>query len=265
MSPEGPFYPVEGLAAYRLLLAATNRETDVQAGSPQLPAGKEDGVLRQRQEGERPGDAARLEELSAPHSRGGAASWDELRHLVASDLHRYAGRAGLRAFLRNIVFTPGFKYSSWMRLCGYLRRTRLGRLTLYPLAKLVLLHYRYKYGIAIPEYTSIGPGLLIIRFGGVMVNGDAVIGSNFCITHGAMVGQTNRGSRIGSPTIGDRVYLAAGSKMLGGITLGDDVAVGANAVVTKDVPPNGVAVGIPAKVISLAGSAGYVNRVVTDS
>ena len=63
--------------------------------------------------------------------------------------------------------TPGYKYTVWMRLCGYLKRGRLSRVTLYPPAKLILLHCRYKYGIAIPEYTEIGPGLFINRFGGV--------------------------------------------------------------------------------------------------
>lgn len=200
-------------------------------------------------------------ELSRPHDRGGARSARELGYLIRSDLYRYAGRVDLKSFLMHFGFTPGFKYSTWMRLCGYLRRKPALRATLFPLAKLALLHARYKYGIAIPEYTQIGPGLFINRFGGVMVNGDAVIGANFNITHGAMVGQVNRGNK-GSPVIGDRVFLAAGCKVLGGITIGDDAAVGANAVVTRDVPAKGVAVGVPAKVISSEGSAGYVNRLV---
>lgn len=206
-----------------------------------------------------PGEATD-EPLSRPHGRGGARSARELAHLVRSDLYRYAGKADLKSFLLHFGFTPGFKYSTWMRLCGYLRRNRLFKVTLFPVAKFALLHARYKYGIAIPEYTEIGPGLFINRFGGVMVNGDAVIGANFNITHGAMVGQVNRGKNRGSPVIGDRVFLASGAKILGGITIGDDAAVGANAVVTKDVPPRGVAVGVPAKVISFEGSDGYVNR-----
>jgi len=198
--------------------------------------------------------------LSRPHNRGGANSISELIYLVGSDLYRYAGRSDPKSFLKHFLFTPGFKYSTWMRLCGYLRRIPILKATLFPFAKLALTHARYKYGIAIPEYTVIGPGLFINRFGGVMVNGDAVIGANFNITHGAMVGQVNRGRNRGSPVIGDRVFLAAGSKILGRITIGDDAAVGANAVVTKDIPAGGVAVGIPAKVISTEGSAGYVNR-----
>lgn len=200
--------------------------------------------------------------LSRPHMRGGAKTFGEARWLIASDLYRYAGRVNAGAFMKHYVFTPGFRYSFWMRLCGYLRRKAWLRYTLYIPAKMLLLRYRYKFGIAIPEYTEIGPGLFINRFGGVMVNGDAVIGANFNITHGAMVGQLNRGPRRGSPVIGDRVFLASGAKVIGGITLGPECAIGANAVVTKDVPARAVVVGIPGKVISLDGSSAYVNRTV---
>lgn len=180
--------------------------------------------------------------------------------LIQSDLYRYAGNVGLKALLRHFLFTPGFKYSAVMRLCGYLRGSRLAKWTIYPPLKLLLLRYRYKYGIAIPEYTRIGPGLFINRFGGVMINGDAVIGANCNITHGAMLGQLNRGPHAGSPIVGDEVFLAAGCKVLGRIRLGDRAAVGANAVVTKDVPDDGVVGGIPARLISAKGSAGYINR-----
>jgi serine O-acetyltransferase len=182
------------------------------------------------------------------------------RALIASDLYRYAGKLGLGAFLRHYLFTPGFKYTAVMRLCGYLKRRRVTKWTLYPPLKLLLLRYRYKYGIAIPEYTNVGPGLFINRFGGVMINGDAVIGANCNITHGSMLGQLNRGERAGSPVLGDEVFLAAGCKVIGHIRLGDRAAVGANAVVTRDVPDDGVVGGIPAKLLSGKGSAGYINN-----
>jgi serine O-acetyltransferase len=60
----------------------------------------------------------------------------------------------------------------------------------------------------------------------------------------------------GSPTIGNRVDIGAGAKLLGPIQIGDDVAIGANAVVIKDVPPNSIAVGVPAKIIPVQGTPG---------
>lgn len=182
------------------------------------------------------------------------------RALIASDLYRYAGNVRLPAFLKHYLFTPGFKYTTVMRLCGYLKGRSWSKWTLYPPLKLLLLHYRYKYGIAIPEYTRVGPGLFINRFGNIMINGDAVIGANCNITHGSMLGQLNRGPRAGSPVLGNEVFLAAGCKVIGHIRLGNRAAVGANAVVTKDVPDDGVVGGIPAKLLSSGGSKGYINR-----
>jgi serine O-acetyltransferase len=204
-----------------------------------------------------------MEDLQGQDFGSKARSFRQTRALVRSDLYRYAGDVRFASFLKHFLFTPGFKYSAVMRLCGYLREGRLRRWLLYPPFKLLLLRYRYKYGIAIPEYTRIGPGLFINRFGGVMVNGDAVIGANCNITHGAMLGQLNRGPRAGSPVLGDEVFLAAGCKVIGHIRIGDRAAVGANAVVTKDVPDDGVVGGVPAKLLSTQGSDGYINRRVS--
>ncbi len=184
--------------------------------------------------------------------------------LIRSDLYRYAGNRTTRSFLRHFLFTPGFKYSTVMRLCGCLKKRGIARFILYPPLKLLLLRYRYKYGIAIPEYTRIGPGFFINRFGNIMVNGDAVIGANCNITHGSMLGQMNRGAYQGSPILGDGVFLAAGCKVIGKITIGHRAAVGANAVVTKPVPDDAVVGGIPAKILSMNGSNGYINRQVDD-
>src|SRR3546814_10463847 len=77
--------------------------------------------------------------------------------LIQSDLYRYAGSVRFHAFMKHYLFTPGFKYTVVMRLCGYLKQRRWAKWTLYPPLKLLLLRYRYKYGIAIPEYTKVGP------------------------------------------------------------------------------------------------------------
>src|SRR3546814_13133465 len=95
-----------------------------------------------------------------------------------------------------------------------------------------------------------------------MVNGDAVIGANCNVTHGAMLGQLNRGPNAGSPVLGDDVFLAAGCKVIGHVRIGNRAAVGATAVVTKDVPDDGVVGGIPAQLISNKSSEGDRKSVV---
>ncbi|SLK05423.1 serine O-acetyltransferase [Novosphingobium mathurense] len=211
-------------------------------------------------------DMSRLQpaKLSENHQRGCARTFRELRLLLTADLYRYGGRTDAKAFWRHFLFTPGYKYTVHMRTCGYLKTRRFKAFGLYPLSKWMLLRCRYKYGIAIPEYTVIGPGLFINRFGGIYINGDAVIGANANLTHGMMLGQANRGSRAGSPVLGDRVFIGAGAKIIGHIHLGDDCAIGANAVVTKTVPEKGVVGGNPGKLISEKGSEGYVNRLVPE-
>ena len=79
--------------------------------------------------------------------------------------------------------------------------------------------------------------------------------SNSDIYQGVTIGYNVRaGESGGYPTIGDRVFLAAGSKVIGPIQIGNDVAVGANAVVTKSALAHAVVLGIPGKVHSYAGS-----------
>jgi serine O-acetyltransferase len=82
---------------------------------------------------------------------------------------------------------------------------------------------------------------------GVVIHAKAVIGKNCIIGQQVTIGGRARHPEV--PRIGDEVYLAGGSKILGPITLGNDVIVGANAVVIRDVPDNTIVAGVPAKVI----------------
>ena len=179
--------------------------------------------------------------------------------LVRSDLWRYCGKANLRSGLAAMLL-PGFCYSFWMRTCAYLRRHALLRCIAYLPAKLLLRHYKFKYGIAIRETTSIGPGLFIGHFGGIVVNEDVVLGRNCNLSQDVTLGESVRGARKGSPVLGDNVYVGPGAKIIGKVVIGDHAAIGANCVVTHDVPPHAVVGGVPGRVISMAGSEGYVNR-----
>jgi len=200
------------------------------------------------------------DETGKPHTRGCPVSFAKLKALLAADLYRYAGRVSFGAFAKHYAFTPGYKYTVLMRTAGWLRLKPAKAFGLYPLAKWMLLRARYKYGFAIPEYMEIGPGLFLNRFGGFYFHGDTVLGSNVNITHGVVLGYMNRGGRRGAPVIGDRTFLGSGAKVIGGIQVGAEAAIGANAVVTKDVPERGVVGGIPAKLLSDQGSDGYINR-----
>lgn len=76
---------------------------------------------------------------------------------------------------------------------------------------------------------------------GIVISTDATFGEDVVIGQQVTIG--NRNGVFAPPRIGNRVYIAAGAKVLGDISIGDDVVIGANAVVTRDVPPNAVVVG----------------------
>jgi serine O-acetyltransferase len=102
-------------------------------------------------------------------------------------------------------------------------------------------------GIEIPCEAAIGRRFTIEHTGAIVISGDAVFGDDCVVRQGVTVGLRNR-NRRGSPRIGNRVDIGAGAKLLGPIVIGDDVAIGANAVVLCDVPDGCLAVGVPAVV-----------------
>ena len=110
-------------------------------------------------------------------------------------------------------------------------------------------------GINFNPEIKLGPGVYMPHFGGIVLYGD--IGSNCDIHQGVTVGYGGH-TVDGTPVIGDRVFLGAGAKIIGSITVGNDVVIGANAVVTKSVPDRAVVVGIPAKIVSMEGSFDFV-------
>jgi len=193
----------------------------------------------------------------------------ELQFLWYSDLYRYTGRTSLHLLFSQLLFcdgnvhtNDGFKYSFYLRLCKYLR-TAQPRFVMYPLyvvAVRMLCHYRYKFGISLSHATSVGSGLYIGHTTGIVVNDFAVIGKNCNLSQGVTIGQTNRGKRKGTPSLGDNVYIGPGAKIIGGIRVGNNVAIGANCVVLEDVPDNAVVVGVPGRIVSYNGSQDYVNK-----
>ena len=164
------------------------------------------------------------------------------------------------SFFKEAMFGEGFKYVLWMRTCRYTRQASWARFVLYPFAWVMLRRQRYRLGISIPFRTDVGRGLYIGHFGGIVVHEKTTIGKNCNISQGATIGQANRGRNKGYPTIGDNVFIGPGARIFGAIRIGNNVAVGANCVVAKDVPDNAVVVGVPARVISFEGSRDYVNR-----
>lgn len=157
-------------------------------------------------------------------------------------------RVDKTTFTKALLFSPGFKYVFWMRTCAYLRPKK-HLLPLYIVARFAYKHNMYKFGIEVPYNTKIGGGFYIGHFSCIMVNNHAVLGNRVRISQGVTIGSTPKGY----PVIGNDVYIGAGAKVIGNVRIGNNVDVGANSVVTKDVPDNSVVAGIPARVIKTKG------------
>ncbi len=105
-----------------------------------------------------------------------------------------------------------------------------------------------KYGFSIP-LNAFGPGLSIAHIGTIIINSKSKIGANCRIQTGVTLGATN--GSADAPQLGDNVFLSEGCKLIGGITIADDVQIGANAVVVKSITEPGTTWGgVPAKKIS---------------
>lgn len=116
-------------------------------------------------------------------------------------------------------------------------------------ARLLAQAARFFTGVEIHPGAIIGEGCFIDHGMGVVIGETAVLGEDVTLYHGVTLGGTSlsRGKR--HPTIGDRVTIGAGAKILGDILVGEDSRIGANAVVVKTVPPNSVIVGVPGQVV----------------
>lgn len=104
-------------------------------------------------------------------------------------------------------------------------------------------------GVEIHPGAVVGPGFFIDHGMGVVIGETAEIGTDVTLYHGVTLGGTSLEKGKRHPTIGDRVVIGAGAKVLGAITIGDDSRIGANAVVVRTIPANSVVVGVPGQIV----------------
>ena len=188
---------------------------------------------------------------------------ETLQSCLQADAYRYSGGVGRRALRSAYTHQPGFRFTYHLRKVAYYAKQKrsIGVLA-YAYHRFWLNRYRFRYGFDISPNTSIGPGFYIGHFGGVVISPDAVLGANVNIAHGVTLGATSRGSRLGAPTLGDRVWVGTGSILVGKILIGDDALIAPGAYVNFDVPNQSVVLGNPGRIVSQKGSIGYVNNIL---
>ena len=137
------------------------------------------------------------------------------------------------------------------------------------LARTISQWSRFWTGIEIHPGAKIGRRLVIDHGMGIVIGETAEIGDDCLLYHGVTLGGTGKDQGKRHPTIGNNVLVSTGAKVLGPFKVGDGARIAANAVVLKEIPENATAVGVPARVVRIAGEktnfVGNVDQVsVTD-
>jgi serine O-acetyltransferase len=145
--------------------------------------------------------------------------------------------------LLKVLFTDGTPAMVFYRLMQW-----SGRYRLVPLEMLFNKLNAVCCNCIIGRGAEFGPGFVLIHSTGVVINGRVRGGANIHIEHQVTIGAERRQS----PVLGDGVFLGAGAKVIGAVTIGDGAKIGANAVVVHDVPAHATAVGVPARIIGIA-------------
>jgi serine O-acetyltransferase len=123
-----------------------------------------------------------------------------------------------------------------------------------PLIPRLMSHIgRFLTGIEIHPGATIGKGVFIDHGMGVVIGETAIIGDYCLIYQGVTLGGTGKQSGKRHPTLGENVVVGAGVKVLGNISIGHDVRIGAGSIVLRDVPADCTVVGIPGRVVYRAG------------
>jgi len=147
---------------------------------------------------------------------------------------------------------PGFRAVAVHRF-GVWRMTIGPKILRAPFSILYRSLFRYvrnHYGIELPYTVELGRRVIVEHSGAIVIHGYSKIGDDCIIRQGVTIGARRVDRASEAPELGAKVDIGAGAKILGKVRIGDGAEIGANAVVLNDLPPDVIAVGIPARIIS---------------
>lgn len=141
------------------------------------------------------------------------------------------------------------------RTSSFFTRNTLLKIIGFPIRLLYKISINWILGVEIPDTTIIGEGLQIYHGQGLVVNSKCIVGNNVLLRHNTTIGNSKKGGKC--PVIGDNVEIGSNSVIIGDIIIGNNSIIGAGSVVLKDIPPNEVWGGVPARFIK--------KRIINDS
>ena len=156
----------------------------------------------------------------------------------------YENDPAAKNFLEVILCYPGLH-----ALVAYRFAHRLYKWHIPLIPRMISYFTRIITGIEIHPAARIGRRFFIDHGEGVVIGETTIVGDDVLIFHGVTLGGTGKETKKRHPTIGNRVLIGAGAKVLGNIMIGDDAKIGANAVVLKSVPSSATVVGIPSSIV----------------
>ena len=164
--------------------------------------------------------------------------------LLREDIHTILSKDPAARSVLEVLTYAGFWALFHHRLAHALHRRGL-RL----LARMVSQWSRFLTNIEIHPGATIGRRFFIDHGAGVVIGETAIVGDDVLMYHQVTLGGTSLERAKRHPTVGSNVLLGMGAKVLGNITVGDGARIGANAVVTRDVPPNSSVIGVPGRIL----------------
>lgn len=188
--------------------------------------------------------------VNASQASSNARVWSLLRADIARWEEAWDKRFSAGLILRLVLLEGGFQFVMWLRFIQALGRVPI-------LGKAIATVIRYWLNIVfacdIGRRIQFGPGLFVPHPNGIVIGADTVIGADVTICHQVTLGR-GRAHAHTAPRLEDETYIAPGAKVLGDIVIGKGALIGANSVVTRDVPAYATALGNPAR-LKLAESA----------
>ncbi len=178
----------------------------------------------------------------------------ELENFLRCDALNYQSQQGLKKYWYNMFSNPisDQKYIwRYIKCLRYVEYYLLKKGIIYKFISIIYLYrlrkLSYKTGFQIPPFTC-GKGLTIWHWGPIIINPSVRIGDNCTLYPGVLIGHKYEGAL--APNIGNNVFIGSGAKIIGDITIGDNVIIAPNTNVTKDIDDNSICVGSPFKIIN---------------
>ena len=182
----------------------------------------------------------------------------DLKEYLEADAKNYKGKFGIKGFLVSLICSPVsdqkyiWKYIKAMRYAeSYINKYKSYKT---PFA-LYYLHKMRKYG-RITGFqihpNTLGKGVTIWHWGPIIIGGKSKLGERCTLRPPILLGHKTPDAP--APIVGNDVEINSGVKLIGAITIGDDVIIGANAVVTKNIPSHSIVVGIPGRIVQMRES-----------